>query len=218
VNSLRNQTYTDFTTFIIFDNNDVETYNKADFGGNIKTYLVREHLYVAGCWNWFTKNCWEDTMDGMVWLCDDIELYSDCLEQAVSCYNKTYKDFSGVVGLTQECPGHPEYTWKPYGQCILGKDFINLYPERQVCCPDYKFLYQDEEMYKFANYLNSFVLCENAKLKHYHPSFMKEEVDETHIIGRVEDVKARDTKVYLERKRRGLVWGKTYELITKGSV
>ena len=218
IDSILKQTYQDFCIFVIADNNDEATYRWVT-----ETYIdepriqgvpISEHLYVMGCWNYFTKHLFKYVTDAMMGLCDDVELYPDCIENAVKCFTNTYKDTDGIVGLSQECPGHPEYTYKPFGQTIVGKKFIERYPDRQVCCIDYQFLYQDEEMFEYAFSLSKFVHCKDAILKHYHPGFCREELDETHKISRG-DIKNKDIMTHYKRKSKGLIWGKSWELVNE---
>ena len=79
-----------------------------------------------------------------------------------------------------------EATWKENGQCVIGKKFIERFPERQVCCPDYRFFYQDEEVLEYAKSIKKFVLCKEASLIHHSANFYKNEMDETHKISRDE--------------------------------
>jgi hypothetical protein len=49
-------------------------------------------------------------------------------------------------------------------------------------------------------------------LKHYHPAFVKEEMDETHPIVRGK-VKGEDDTIYRERRAKNLVWGQTWQTL-----
>jgi glycosyltransferase involved in cell wall biosynthesis len=215
------QTYTDFDINVFCDNGDTDTdkYIKENYStkyDNIKSKVMEGKNLVIGCWNSFLKEALANNTfkEGFIGLCDDTELYPDCLEKAVACHKENFPDTDGVVGISQECPGHPEYTWKPYGQTLMGRKFIERYPDGQVCCVDYKFLYQDEEMHNFASSINKFVHCKEAILKHYHPAFCREEHDSTHEKSRGMNLGI-DRMTYTKRKAQGLVWGKSFELINK---
>ena len=221
IESILKQTHQDFAIYPMCDNGDMKSFKELETlyrnHKNIFLFVALHHQYVMGCWNLFTKNSFNAIKDAMVWLVDDVELYPDCLEKAVKCFKNSYKDTDGVVGLSQECPGHPEYTYKPYGQCMIGKKFIERYPDNQVCCPDYTHFYQDEEMFEYATSLNKFVHCKDAILKHYHPGFCKSEMDSTHSIPR-NTVIGKDRLTYAKRRVKGLIWGKSWELINRKEV
>ncbi len=214
IESILNQTYQNFDIYVIADNNDEKTatYVKNKWKGNHKVHslISGEHRYVAGCWNYFSKNHWDKIKDSMVWCVDDIEMYPNCLEELSKFYQYNFPNKDGVVGISQECPGHSEYTWKEYGQVVLGRAFIGQYPEHQVCAIPYHHFFQDEEMYQYATSINKFKLCKTAILKHFHPSFLGNEVDDTHLIPRGKIFKI-DKGIFKDRQERGLIWGKSFE-------
>ena len=154
ISSILKQTHQDFLIFVMADNNDEETYRWVT-----ETYIdepritavpISQHLYVMGCWNYFTKNLFEYIADGMCWIVDDTELLPDCLEKLNETFLKYFPDNDGVVGISQIYPLMTEAQWKENGQCAIGKAFIKRFPQRQVCCPDYRFFYQDEELLEYA--------------------------------------------------------------------
>jgi hypothetical protein len=172
--------------------------------------------YVISHWNRFYKEIVPlmNELDFTLTLVDDVELYPKCIENAIKCMETNYPDGDGIIGLSQECPGHPEYTWKPYGQIMVGRKFLERYKDvnYQFCCPNYSHFFQDEEMYNFSKGLNRFTLCDNAILKHYHPAFVKKEIDDTHYITR-KGIFQEDRKIFNKRQLQGLIWGKTWELV-----
>jgi len=218
IDSILKQTHQDFLIFVMADNNDEETYRWVT-----DTYIdeprilaipIEKHLYVMGCWNYFTKNLFKYMTDAMCWIVDDTELLPDCLEKLNETFLKHFPDKDGMVGISQVYPLMTEVPWKENGQCAIGKKFIERFPERQVCCPDYQFFYQDEEVLEYAKSVNKFVLCREAKLIHHSANFYKNEMDETHKIPR-DKVKSEDRLTYQRRQKRDLYWGKSWELINK---
>jgi hypothetical protein len=213
IRSIRSSTHKDLEIFVLCDNEDLDTYHYLSdtYAGVVISLLMTKHRYVMGCWNYFTQNHLSMIKDAMVWLVDDVELYPNTLSEMDACFSKVFPDTDGVVGLSQECPGNPQYTYKPYGQSCLGKKFIERYKEvdYKVCCPEYIHFFQDEEMYQFSMGLSKFIHCEKAILKHYHPCFIKEEVDKTHFIVR-DGTLQRDQKIFEERQSRGLIWGDSF--------
>lgn len=224
LDSVQKQTYRDFDVYIYCDNNDYETF---EYFSNQSQTTWRKYScikmigtngkqeFVIGTWNNFFTNYY-NRYDAVAWIVDDVELYPNYLRELANCMHQNFPDLDGVIGAKQECPNHPEYTFKWYGQCLIGRKFIERYKDvdYKVCCPDYSHFYQDEEMWMFANELGKFKNCETAVLKHYHPAFVKEEVDDTHplVRGRVKRV---DDGTYAMRRKQGLVWGKSWELVNK---
>lgn len=220
IRSLENQTYKKFDIHIYADNNDEQTridisklYSQSD-GYIWPVYDIQvndKQEYVTGSWNKFFKD-YSMKYDAVALLVDDVELYPNYLEELVKSMQSNYPDLDGVIGAKQECPGRDDYTFKYYGQTLIGRKFIERYKdvEYAVWCPFYKHFFPDEEMWIYANSLGKFVNCETAVLKHYHPAFVSEEVDQTHNLIRGE-VKRYDKTIYEMRKNKNLVWGKTWQ-------
>ncbi len=221
IDSIINSSYKDYLTVVVADNKD---YESLDF--LIRTYdrrlpimglFQKEHKYVIGAWNRIVQENIQRNWDGFIGLCDDVELEPDALEKIVKCHQDYFKDGDGVIGFNQVCPGHPEYTFKWFGQTLMGRKFIERYAKAdyQICCPDYKHFFQDQEMYEFAHELRKFYNCREAVLKHYHPGFIKEEEDETHHIIRQSSTspKALDTETHLARMCKSYLWGRDFNLI-----
>lgn len=231
LNSIFNSSYKDYEILIVADNNDVAT----------KDYLAGPNMYklwdvivqpsqqfVIGAWNRANRenieikfvednNGTKVGFDGFIGLCDDVELTENALENAVLAHKNWFPDGDGVVGFKQDCPGYPEYTFKWYGQTLMGREFIERYKQvdYQICCPDYKHFFQDEEMFMYANSMNKFHPEESALLHHYHPSFIREEQDQTHEIVRFgnDSPKVHDMKVLAERLKKGYLWGRDFNLV-----
>lgn len=219
IKSIKASTHQDFEIMVICDNMDLDTAEeiRATYP-EIIIDVQPSHKYVIGAWNLCVQSNIDDpSWDGFIGLCDDVELTPEALEEIVACHKFTFPDTDGVMGFNQECPGYSNYTFKWFGQTLMGRKFIERYKEAnyQICCPDYKHFFQDEEMYEFASSLNKFYSCPQALLKHYHPGFIKEEMDETHNIIRdkVNSPKLHDLRIYTIRKSEKLIWGKSFQRI-----
>ena len=220
IESILKQTHQDFNIYPMCDNNDMESFKyisqKYKDTDKVYPFIVLDHNYVMGCWNLFTRD--QDTFDlikdGMVWICDDTELLPDCLEKLNETFLQHFPDKDGMVGISQIYPLVIEATWKENGQCVIGKKFIERFPDRAVSCPDYQFFYQDEEVLEYAKSINKFILCKEAALIHHSANFYRNEMDETHKISR-DEVKQHDIRVHKERQKRGLIWGKSWRLINE---
>lgn len=209
----------EFRIEVVADNND--TYTQAHMNyvwGGIDCKVQEGHNFVIGAWNRIvTENIDKDDWDGFIGLCDDVELKPDALKIIINNHLRHFPDGDGVCGFKQECPGHPEYTFKWFGQTLMGRKFIERYKEAgyKICCPDYYHFCQDEEMFNYANSLNKFFCCEDAVLNHYHPGFVKEEVDETHHVIRSGKASPKDFDFLQQFKREqaDLLWGRDFKLL-----
>jgi len=209
--SLKRQTYQNYQICVVFDNNDNDSMLEiAKEFGDIKAYFVVSptQLYVIGCWNYMHRL---KGYDAHLMLCDDVELYDNCLETALRTLKNAGDD--SVIGLTQKCPGISNYSYKPYGQTLMGRTFIDRYKDvnHQVCCPYYTHFYQDQEMWEYAIKNELAIHDKDAILNHYHPAFKKEEMDETHHIVRVPDIFIVDRLLFNKRQSEGKLWGETWE-------
>lgn len=218
LDSISKNTYNNVNIIIIADNNDTDTKSFVDQYslGGIKTLIQPERKFVIGAWNRAVKQVFiPQNFDAFLGLCDDVELKSNTLQAAVTAMKQNYSDLDGVIGFKQECPNHPNYTFKWFGQTLMGRKFIERYKnvDYNICCPFYHHFYQDEEMYKFAHSMGRFHCEEDACLYHYHPGFVREEMDETHKIIRegITSPKNEDMKMYQHRLNSNLIWGETWE-------
>jgi glycosyltransferase involved in cell wall biosynthesis len=211
--SIEAQTYKDYQIAIVFDNNDDASRIEVmkDFGYLPIRYIVNDKQgYVIGCWN---KIHAIPGFDAHLMLVDDVELTPNCLEEAVKAMQLHFPDGDGVVGLTQELPGYPNYTYKPYGQTLMGRKFIDRYKEvnYQVCNPHFVHFYQDEEMWRYMSSLGKTYHSKEAILYHFHPAFKKDEVDDTHKIVRVPSIFKGDIEIFKRRQAEGKLWGKSFD-------
>ena len=216
LDSIIAQTYQDWECLVVINGDDAETPKMLEKIDDKRIWFKTRgwNSYVIGAWNYYFEKFFKKrNRDAVMWVVDDVELKPNCLEEAVKEMRYLFPDLDGVIGLHQECPDTPSYTFKWYGQVLLGKKFIERYEAvgYKVCCPAYKHFYQDEEMYMFALDLNRFSSCQEAQLIHYHPSFLKTNIDEAHNKVRF-DIKKQDTNTYVERRKKGLIWGKSWEL------
>lgn len=230
--SLEKQTYNNpFLIHIVCDNNDWETFTyltsiKEEYKGFLSFEINDKHEFVIGAWNKtiqrYSSHHELDTglhsWDGFIGLVDDVELRPNAIEEIVKCHKNNFPDTDGVCGFAQECYGNKKYTFKWFGQTLMGKKFIERYKEvnYQICCPDFFHFVQDEEMWEYANSLNKFINCPEAILNHDHPAFTGN-IDETHNIIRKGSLspKNHDFEMQKQRKLKGYLWGRDFNLIGK---
>jgi glycosyltransferase involved in cell wall biosynthesis len=214
--SLSEQTYFNFETLVVFDNEDDQSLKEVksliDFP--FTYHVMRQHEYVIGCWNTSHRICMNLGYDANLTLCDDIKLYSDCIEKAVNHLINKFSDLDGVIGISQNCEKSVKYNYNPAGQVLIGSKFIDRYNSvyYNVCCTNYIQWFQDAELFEYASSANKFDVCKEAIVTHYHPVHHREEMDETHSMVRG-NIYQRDKNIYRNRKQLGLVWGKSWEEI-----
>lgn len=166
--------------------------------------------YAIGIWNRFAP----DTPDGFsfVYLCDDVELDPTCLETAWKTLTARFPDGDGVVGFNQRNISGKDGTSRSAMGMIGGK-FLDRFPGRRPFCPDYERFHFDSELGLYAQSVGKFVFESKATLVHWHPFHYPERKDEAHERVRESWPVMLDGLVWKERRRRGLVWGKTETLI-----
>jgi len=220
LDALYNSSYKNFEVFVYADGDDVSTLVYClvyDFSRGIKPTnceVNHKQISVIGSWNKFFKEHINESWDAVLWLCDDTEIYPNALELAVNSMKEHFPNLDGIIGFTQTCPTKKKFVYKPYGQILIGKKFVERFKDvnYQVCCPFYTFFWQDYELWQYATSLNKFYHCEEAKLIHYHPGYLIIEKDKTHEIVRGDSLK-KDKIIHKEREKRNLIWGKSWESI-----
>ena len=224
LDSIFNSSHKDVVVDVVADYQDGPTFDyvSKEYLHKVQNIWVQQKQeFVIGAWNKVVYRNIQTPWDGFIGLCDDIELAPDALAKAAACHQAAFPDGDGVVGFAQDCPGRPDYTFKWFGQTLMGRKFVERYRQGnyKICCPDYGHFCQDEEMHTFATSLNKFVNCPEALIHHYHPSFLPEEKDETHDIVRSGPTSPHNPDFALqgERRIRGFLWGQNFNLL-KGHV
>jgi len=186
---------------------DPETHKRIrELGASqIQSLLVNRHMGSVYCRNLVIPDC----PDGVLYAVDDIEFQPGAIRAALAAFNERFPDDDGVVGFHQiQCGDN----YHPSGVALLGKRFVDRYPNRQPFCPEY-FHFAAQEIQWLAEPLGKFYLCKDAALLHNHPCFSGREgrdadkfvKDATH-----NEARARcdqDKALREQRQRDGLVWG-----------
>ena len=129
---------------------------------------------------------------------DDLVFDKYCIERAVS---KMPEDQDALVAISQDVKG----CRTAFG--LLGRKFIERFPEGQIFCPDYIHFCSDFEIGVYAARINKLIICPEAKVQHLRRH------DSTH--QEAKKVEKRDLKIKDERKNRGYLWGLNFERIIK---
>jgi len=207
---------------LYFDNNDKASYGSFNnyFNTEYIKYLIKNdlkcflHLWLLkrqyrafGIWNFHLKHL---ESDGMIYLCDDTELFPDTLKNLFEVFINKFPDTDGIVTLNQS---NIEGSDSAMG--LIGRKFAERYLNNQCFCPDYVSFFADAELGNYAKKLGKFHWADNAKLIHYHPAFYKNKIDEAHRIVR-DNNQVIDKKVNQERVKNGILWGESFKLIGRG--
>lgn len=185
---------------VIVCDDDPDTYHRI-----IKNPLfnITVHLTNAHCGSVHSRNMViPDLKDGVLYATDDIEFSKGTIESAVKLFNACFPDDDGVVGIAQKQAHHPT------GIALVGKKFIDRYPERLLFFPGY-YHFAAQEIHWLAEKLGKFEMLVNPNgghwIYHAHPCFYPEEMDQTHKDAR--EHSAIDHEFMKARQERGLIWG-----------
>lgn len=144
-------------------------------------------------------------------ICDDVELYPDCLSILARKCEELFPDTDGLIGFNQANIPPDKEGYSKSAQAIVGRKFVERFGDHPVYCPDYRSFGADAELGHFARLIDKFYWCEEAKLTHYHPAHCPEEIDETHHIVRAGNIVQIDNDKYQQRVvKLGWTWGKDF--------
>lgn len=146
--------------------------------------------------------------DGLLQLCDDMDLQPGAIEKALDSFNRHFPDDDGVLGIHQE--GINSY--HPTGVYLMGQRFLQRYPSKQILFPGYRH-FGAQEIHRLAESLGKFHLEREAAVYHHHPGAHKSEADSTHQESQM--CKEQDRELSLERQREGKIWGQPETLKVK---
>ena len=136
--------------------------------------------------------------DGLLYATDDIVFFNGGVAEAYRQYNEHFPDDDGVLGLRQDKSHHPT------GVAVVGRAFLNRYPDRQLFNPAYDH-FACQEILWLAESLGKFKQSDRVLVEHFHPAFLKTEIDQTHHDARAN--KTADMELIENRKALHLVWG-----------
>jgi len=142
--------------------------------------------------------------DAILFASDDLEFAPNCISTAVRAMHAIFPDGDGVIGIRQQNrPGGSKSAF-----CLVGRKFINRFPNNQMFCPDYVHYASDTEVGEFAAHLGRFRFCREAKLIHLNLR------DKTDVLART--VLKKDDVTRKLRFAKGLLWGKNFGRLGAG--
>lgn len=138
--------------------------------------------------------------DYYIYASDDLIFPPDCIKGAVETMDKHFPDGFGLVTISKKnrCPF-----------ALVGRKFVDHFPDRQLFCPDYVHYGGDSELMRAVTKLGVFAYPPNREnqVKHFR---MK---DETWRIAR--RIRTRDRTVFYKRQKKEYLWGVDFNLVTK---
>jgi glycosyltransferase involved in cell wall biosynthesis len=201
IHSLEQSTY-EATAILIIDGNP--NYEKDLVFGKLPM-IIHENAerrdWVASMNSWLKSDGKTRNPDAVFYAADDLEFSPQCIEFAVAAMNERFPNGDGLVGINQQIPGGRE---SAFG--LMGRRFIERFPDGIVFCPDYVHWWSDFELGEYARSINRFFWCKMAKVRHNRPH------DKTYRLAH--EPIHRDHAAHKERERRRLLWGRNFDLVT----
>jgi hypothetical protein len=174
---------------------DPTTFAALQRRGGCDVYLTDKQKGAVYCRNLLIRS----TKDALIYATDDIEFLSLAIDNAIGAMLARFHEDDGVVGFHQL--GN---SYNPAGVALVGKAFIDRYPQRALFNPAY-FHFACQEIHRAAVKLGKFHLERTAVVKHWHPNFCRAELDKTH--GEARSHRREDLELKAEREKQGLIWG-----------
>jgi len=137
--------------------------------------------------------------DAVLYASDDLIFRSYCISNAVKAMKEHFPDTDGLVTLKQA----QKESGNAFG--LLGRKFINRFPNNMVFCPDYIHYGSDTELGRVGRYFKRIYQCREAVVD--HPKLY----DNTRTLAR--EVKCHDKRIYSGRKNGQFLWGYNFERI-----
>jgi len=137
--------------------------------------------------------------DAVLYASDDLIFWHNCISNAVKAMKEYFPNTDGLIALKQiQKEGGAAFG-------LLGRKFIDRFPDNAVFCPEFIHYAGDTELKRFAMSIDKLRQCKEAVVD--HPRLEDGTTELAH------EVKIRDKQVYKKRKNRGLLWGHTFERI-----
>lgn len=194
IKSIIESEYEDVEIFVVVDGNK-ELFTKL-LAEPINTILNKERMDYVFSMNRGLREM--EIKDAVLYASDDLVFAPDCISQAVAALQKHFPDGDGLIGLAQT-----RITKGAFG--LMGRKFIERFPNQQVFYPEYIHYAGDTELEQYAIFLNRFHWCKTAFVK--HPTLK----DSTYVFGH--EIRPHDSAIYRARQAKGLLWGKSFELL-----
>jgi len=138
----------------------------------------------------------------MLYASDDILFPKEFIGRAVRKFEEVFLDGKGLIGF--DTVSVPKNTKSAFG--LMDSAFLDIFPKRQIFCPDYIHYGSDDELGRFAESIGKFYFFDELAIEHARLQ------DATSILAN--EMRNRDECVRLRRIARGLLWGRDFERVT----
>lgn len=199
--------FSDVNIYLFFSEESEKDYFDSVFKGisNIIINTYKEYK-VPEFWNNFVQKY---PNDNMIYLNDDVEIFEDTIEKAISIFEYCFPNNDGILGFNQVNITDPNKCLSAFG--MVGYKYPNIFPNRQFLCSDYYRFYSDNELFRYSTKINKFYYSEEIKLIHHHPCTDRSLMDSTH--KEVREYLKKDKDTFRNRQKKGLLWGESFTLI-----
>lgn len=205
IDSLMNSNYPDIKTWICIDGNQKMIKKIKEYCPNRNVKLLHNKRRRDIMFSYRKIISAIDNDGAILNAADDIVFYPGTIKMVVKKLLHLFPDGDGVIGLSQRMDGQPR--GRKYAHCLIGPKFADRYPSRQAYCPDYIHFCGDSELGIYAKNNKRFHFFPEARIDHTRLA------DRTTELGRL--VYTRDRIVFRERQAQNLLWGSSFELISK---
>jgi hypothetical protein len=137
----------------------------------------------------------------VIYASDDLQFSKDCILHAVNKLKKKAPDTDAMIAIEQDVKGCST----AFG--LLGRKFIERFPDSQVFCPDYIHYGSDSELGRFARHIGRLFMCPEAKVLHNRPK------DSTYKLAK--PMEPQDFNFIRQRREKNLLWGRDFERLRK---
>lgn len=131
-----------------------------------------------------------------IYASDDLIFPVDCIENAMVTMREAFPDGYGVVTLGRK----PKAIFG-----LIGRKWVEHFPDRQVFCPFYTHYGADPEHSTFAQKIGKFAYPKNRDSQVIHHRLN----DKTRMFSRSSRFK--DLTLWHDREERGIIWGISFE-------
>ena len=142
--------------------------------------------------------------DGVFYASDDLVFPPTLLGELVVAMESYFPDGDGLIGIKQ----NPTGVDSAFG--LMGRKFIDHFPNRHAFCPDFVHYGSDFEIGRYARVHKKFFFCDTVTLLH-HRCF-----DSTRSLA--QKIRQHDRGISVQRRAKDLIWGTTFERVADGGI
>lgn len=203
IESLKMQTVP-VKTVVMVDGADKKQIDLIGFDDEIEHYAFLERMDYVRIMNlavnYYVKR---EKSDAIFYGSDDLIFPPTLIEQCAETMASQFPDLDGLVCVRQDIGGCQ------YAFGLIGRRFIERFPDSNPFCPDFIHYGSDMELGKAAQRLKKYRFLPDCALQHLRPH------DKTWKLACA--VQARDHRTMRARAKKGYLWGVNFDLISPSS-